>query len=122
VFIDETWVKTNMTRLHGWAQRGRRLHAKVPHGHWQTATFLAALRHDRIEAPCLLDGPINARRFLAYVERFLAPTLKPGDIVVTATNFVRAGTISAAIGERPFAKPFARRARGCSSCRNTPPT
>jgi transposase len=82
VFIDETWVKTNMTRLHGWAPRGRRLHAKVPHGHWQTATFLAALRHDRIEAPCLLDGPINAKRFLAYVERFLIPTLKPGDIVV----------------------------------------
>jgi transposase len=82
VFIDETWAKTNMTRLHGWAPRGRRLHAKAPHGHWQTATVLAALRHDRIEAPCLLDGPINARRFLAYVERFLVPTLKPGDIVV----------------------------------------
>jgi transposase len=71
-----------MTRFHGWAPRGRRLHAKVPYGHWQTATFLAALRHDRIEAPCLLDGPINARRFLAYVERFLVPTLKPGDVVV----------------------------------------
>jgi putative transposase len=60
-----------MTRLHGWAPRGQRLHAKVPHGHWKTATFHAALRHDRIEAPCLLDGPINAERFLAYVERFL---------------------------------------------------
>jgi len=82
VFIDETWVKTNMTRLHGWAPRGRRLHAKVPHGHWQTATFLTALRCDRIEAPCLLDGPINAKRFLAYAERFLIPNLKPGDIVV----------------------------------------
>jgi transposase len=71
-----------MTRLHGWAPRGRRLIAKVPHGHWQTATFLAALRYDRIEAPCLLDGPINGERFLTYIERFLAPTLKPGDIVV----------------------------------------
>jgi putative transposase len=71
-----------MTRLHGWAPRGERLVARVPHGHWKTATFLAALRHDRIEAPCLLDGPINGESFLAYVEQFLAPTLKPGDIIV----------------------------------------
>jgi hypothetical protein len=82
VFIDETWTKTNMTRLYGWAPRGRRLVAKVPHGHWQTATFLAALRNDRIEAPCLFDGPINGERFLAYVEQFLIPTLKRNDIVV----------------------------------------
>jgi hypothetical protein len=82
VFIDETWTKTNMTRLYGWAQRGRRLVAKVPHGHWKTATFLAALRNDRIEAPCLFDGPINGERFLAYVEQFLVPTLKRNDIVV----------------------------------------
>jgi transposase len=82
VFIDETWAKTNMTRLHGWAPRGERLHAKAPHGHWQTATFLAALRHDRIDAPCFLDGPINGQRFLAYVEEFLVPALKPGDIVI----------------------------------------
>jgi len=82
VFIDETWTKTNMTRLRGWAPRGRRLVAKVPHGHWKTATFLAALRNDRIEAPCLFDGPINGERFRAYVEQFLAPTLKQDDIVV----------------------------------------
>jgi len=71
-----------MTRLSGWAPRGERLIDKVPHGHWTTATFLAALRHDRIEAPCLFDGPINGERFLAYVEQFLVPTLQPGDIVV----------------------------------------
>jgi putative transposase len=82
VFIDETWTKTNMTRLYGWAPRGCRLVDKVPHGHWKTATFLAALRNDRIEAPCLFDGPINGERFLAYVENFLVPTLKRGDIVV----------------------------------------
>ena len=82
VFIDETWTKTNMTRLYGWAPRGRRLVAKVPHGHWKTATFLAALRNDRIEAPCVFDGPINGERFLAYVEQFLVPTLKRNDIVV----------------------------------------
>ena len=82
VFIDETWTKTNMTRLYGWAQRGRRLVAKVPHGHWKTATFFAALRNDRHQGPCLFDGPINGERFLAFVEDFLVPTLKRNDIVV----------------------------------------
>lgn len=82
VFLDETWAKTNMTRTHGRCARGKRLVAKVPHGHWRTLTFLAALRCDRIEAPCVIDGPINGRSFLAYVEQFLIPTLMPGDIVV----------------------------------------
>jgi transposase len=71
-----------MTRTHGRCARGKRLVAKVPHGHWRTLTFLAALRCDRIEAPCVIDGPINGRSFLAYVEQFLIPTLMPGDIVV----------------------------------------
>ena len=82
VFIDETWTKTNMTRSHGWTERGRRLIDKVPHGHWQTTTFVAALRHDRIDAPCLFDGPINGERFLAYVNEELTPTLNKDDIVV----------------------------------------
>ena len=82
VFIDETWAKTNMTRTHGRCARGVRLVAKVPHGHWQTLTFLAALRCDRIEAPCVIDGPINGETFLAYVEQILVPTLKPGDVVI----------------------------------------
>ncbi len=82
VFIDETWTKTNMAPLRGWAPRDQRLEAKVPHGKWRTLTFLAALRHDRIEAPWLLDGPIDGERFLIYVERVLLPTLKPGDIVI----------------------------------------
>jgi transposase len=82
VFIDETWTKTNMTRTHGWWRRGERLLAKVPHGHWQTTTFLAALRHDGITAPCVIDGPINGESFLAYVEQILMPTLHAGDIVV----------------------------------------
>jgi transposase len=71
-----------MTRLRGWAPKGERLIDKVPHGHWKTATFLAALRNDRIDAPCLYDGPINGERFRAYVEQFLAPTLGPGDVVI----------------------------------------
>ena len=82
VFIDETWAKTNMTRTHGRCARGQRLVAKVPHGHWKTLTFLAALRHDAITAPFVLDGPINGDWFLAYVEQVLVPTLKPGDVVV----------------------------------------
>jgi transposase len=82
VFIDETWTKTNMAPLRGWAPRGSRLNAKVPHGRWKTMTFLAALRHDRIEAPWFLDGPINGESFRTYVEKVLVPTLKPGDIVI----------------------------------------
>jgi transposase len=82
VFIDETWAKTNMTRTHGRCGRGERLVAKVPQGRWQTLTFLAALRVDRIEAPCVIDGPINGEAFLAYVEQILVPTLRPGDIVI----------------------------------------
>src|SRR3954466_3101933 len=82
VFIDETWAKTNMTRRHGRCARGARLVAKVPHGRWRTVTFLAALRHDRIAAPCVLDGRINGTSFCAYIEQFLVPSLSPGDIVV----------------------------------------
>src|SRR5580704_5070354 len=81
VFIDETWVKTNMAPIRGWCARGRRLAAKIPHGHWKTMTFLAALRCDRIEAPWVLDGPINGESFRIYVDQVLAPTLKPGDVV-----------------------------------------
>jgi transposase len=82
VFIDETWAKTNMARTHGWWRCGVPLRAHVPHGHWRTMTFLAALRHDRITAPCVIDGPINGESFQAYVEQVLVPTLQPGDIVV----------------------------------------
>jgi hypothetical protein len=74
VFIDETWVKTNMAPLWGWGTRGRRLKAYAPHGHWKTLTFIAALRHDRIDAPWVIDGPINGEIFLLYVEKILAPT------------------------------------------------
>lgn len=82
VFIDETWTKTNMAPLRGWAPRGERLRAQVPHAHWKTMTFLAALRNDRVEAPWLLDGPINGETFRLYVDKVLVPTLRRGDIVV----------------------------------------
>jgi transposase len=71
-----------MAPLRGWAPRGQRLKAKVPHGHWKTLTFLAALRHDRIDAPWVIDGPINGERFRIYVEKVLLPGLRPGDIVI----------------------------------------
>jgi transposase len=71
-----------MARRYGRAPRGQRLVAAVPHGHWKTSTFLAALRHDRLTAPCVIDGAINGETFRAYVEQFLAPTLGPGDLVV----------------------------------------
>ena len=71
-----------MTRRCGRSPRGTRLVAKVPHRRWRTLTFLAALRCDRIEAPCVIDGPINGASFRAYVEQFLVPTLSAGDIVI----------------------------------------
>jgi transposase len=82
VFIDETWTKTNMAPLRGWAPRGKRCMAKVPHGRWNTMTFLAALRLDRIDAPWLLEGPIDGESFRTYVASVLVPTLRQGDIVV----------------------------------------
>ena len=71
-----------MAPLRGWASRGHRLTAKVPHGRWKTMTFVAALRHDRIEAPWLLEGPIDGNSFRLYLEKVLLPTLRPGDIVI----------------------------------------
>jgi transposase len=82
VFIDETWVKTNMAPLRGWGPRGQRLKALAPYGHWKTMTFLAALRHDCIDAPWVFDGPINGDSFKAYVTEVLVPALQPGDVVV----------------------------------------
>jgi transposase len=82
VFIDETWVKTNMAPLRGWGPRGKRLKGYAPYGRWTTLTFIAALRHDRIDAPWVINGPINGEVFRVYVEQVLAPTLSQGDVVV----------------------------------------
>lgn len=71
-----------MTRLYGRAERARRCLCAVPHGHWSTATFIAALRHDRLTAPLLLDGPMDGAMFLAYVQKILAPELRRGDLVM----------------------------------------
>ncbi len=82
MFVDETWVKTNMTRLRGRAPRGERLVACVPHGHWHTSTFVAALRDNALVAPAAFDGPVNGAAFLAYVEQVLVPTLQADDLVM----------------------------------------
>lgn len=82
VFIDETWASTNMTPRYGRCERGQRLLAYTPFGHWKTTTFVAALRHHGTTAPCVFDGPINGAKFLAYVEQVLVPALSPGAIVV----------------------------------------
>src|SRR5258708_35225577 len=70
VFIDETWAKTNMTPIRGWSRRGEKLIARAPFGKWHTLTFIAALRHDRIDAPCVLDCPLKRRRFTPYIRQF----------------------------------------------------
>lgn len=82
VFIDETWASTNIARTHGRAPRGELLRAAVPHGHWKTTTFVAALRNSGMTAPMVLDGPINGELFQAYIEQVLVLELRAGDIVV----------------------------------------
>jgi transposase len=82
VFIDETWASTNMTRSYGRAPRGCRCVGSAPLGNWQTTTFVAALRHHRLTAPMVADGPMDGEMFLAWVEQFLCPTLQPGDIAI----------------------------------------
>jgi hypothetical protein len=82
VFLDETGASTNMTRRYGRCAKGERLVGAVPHGHWKTTTFVAGLRQSGIIAPFVLDGPMTGDMFRAYVERVLAPSLEPGDVVV----------------------------------------
>ena len=82
VFVDETWVKTDMAPLRGWAEKGKRLKGFAPRSHWRTMTFLAGLRSDGLSAPCVFDGPINSQCFQAWIEQLFVPTLRPGDIVI----------------------------------------
>lgn len=82
MFLDETWLKTNMVKTTGWAPVGERLVDHAPFGHWNTQTFIAALRHDRLDAPWVMPGAINAELFSTYVETQLTPTLAPGDVVI----------------------------------------
>ena len=74
-----------MPPTHGWSKKGQPLIAQAPGGHWMTITFVAALRHDRMTAPCIFDDPMNGARFLAYIKQILVPTLKIGDVVIMNT-------------------------------------
>lgn len=82
MFLDESGVNTKMARPKGRAPKGQRLVASIPHGHWSSSTFIAGLRHDRIVAPWLLDGPMNGDAFLTYIATQLAPSLAADDIVI----------------------------------------
>jgi transposase len=82
IFIDETWAKTNMTRLRGRSPRGQRLIDKTPHGHWHTTTLIAALDIDGMRCATVVDGAIDADLFTAFVEQVLVKRLRPGDVVV----------------------------------------
>ena len=82
VFIDETSANTKMMRLYGRCIRGERLVGDVPQGHWKTITFVAALRRHGMRAAQTIDGAMTGKKFLAYVEKCLAPTLKRKDIVM----------------------------------------
>jgi len=82
VFIDETAANTKMVRLSGRCPRGQRLVGCIPQGHWKTLTFVAGLRRNGMTAPCVVDGSMNGKTFLAYVEQSLAPTLKRHEVVI----------------------------------------
>lgn len=93
VFIDETSVKTNLTRLRGRSMRGERLEMDAPFGAWGTQTFIAGLTHDSLVAPWVIKGAMDGDAFAAYVRDVLAPELTPGTAVICdnlATHYNKA--------------------------------
>ena len=113
MFVDETWTATNMARSHGRCPRGARLRMGFPHGHRKTTTLVAGLRLSGMVAPMVLDGPINGDWFEAYVRHVLAPTLRPGDIVImdNLSSHKRVAArqlIEAAGAELRFLPPYTR--------------
>jgi len=111
IFIDETWAKTNMTRLRGRAPRGKRLIDKTPYGHWKTTTLIAALGLEGIRCSTVVDGAVNGDIFEAFVEHVLLGVLKPGDVVImdNLSSHKRARTgelIESAGAELVFLGPY----------------
>jgi transposase len=111
IFIDETWAKTNMTRLRGRAPVGQRLMAKVPHGHWKTTTLIAALGMAGICCATTVDGAINAQVFEAFIKQVLVPQLRTGDVVILDNLSSHKGTrirelIEAAGASLRFLPPY----------------
>lgn len=91
VFIDESGFTTKMARLRGWARKGERCRAAIPHGHWKTTTFVGGLTLAGFRAPMTLDGPMDGEAFLAWCEQMLAPELAPGDIVIMEPGGAQGG-------------------------------
>ena len=110
VFIDETAVSTNLARVRGRAPSGDRVIGTVPLGAWKTITFVAALRHNKMTAPMVVEGAMTGEMFLAYIEQCLVPTLRRNDIVVMDNCRVHI--------REAIEKAHAR----CATCRNTRPT
>jgi hypothetical protein len=114
IFVDETGASTKLARLYGRSLRGHRCLAAIPHGHWETTTFVGGLTRGGLIAPMMLDGAMDGPAFLAWIEQMHAPALEPGQVVV--------------MDNLPAHKPEAvraaieREARNCATCRPTPPT
>lgn len=113
IFLDETGLNTKMTRLYGRSARGERCLGRASHGHWSTATFIAALRHDRLSAPWIIDGPMDGALFLTYLEKVLGPELQPGDLVIC--DNLSSHKVSGVSKSWKAAEP------GCSICPPTAP-
>ncbi len=122
MFIDETWVTTNMARTHGRAPRGERLREPVPRGHWKTTTLVAGLRNSGMVAPMVLDGPINGAAFQAYVDQVLVPELKPGDVVIMDNLGSHKGPRVRAAIEAAGANPLHLPPRSRTSTRSSGPS
>jgi transposase len=82
VFIDETSVKTNLTRLRGRSMCGKRLTGSAPFGKWGTQTLIAGLTQDGLVAPWVIKGAMDGEAFAAYVQKVLVPELQPGTCVI----------------------------------------
>ena len=82
MFIDETGLNTKLARHYGRCPLGQRCLSAIPHGHWQSSTFIAALRQESIAVPFLIEGPVDAEVFTAYLEQVLCPQLRAGDILI----------------------------------------
>jgi len=113
IFIDESGLSTKMARLRGWAPKDKRCHAAIPHGHWKTVTFVGGLTLGGFIAPMVLDGPMDGDIFQAWCEQMLAPSLRPGHLVIM--DNLAAHKVAAS--ER-LSKPAGQR---CSTCRPTVP-
>ena len=114
IFIDESGLSTKMARLRGWAPKGERCRAAVPHGHWNTTTFVGGLTLTGICAPMLLDGPMDGDAFLAWCEQMLAPMLRSGDVVIM-DNLPAHKVAGVRVGIEATGAT-------CSTCRPTVPT